>query len=1299
MPYKFSSILIRLAWAYFAIALLVVQPARGQMGSEGTLNVVVLDQSGGAVDGAQLELKELTTNDVRTSVSQQLGTAVFPHVPLGTYQLTVRKGGFRDSVIETVVIQGGRVTDVKVELVVGAAVETVVVNAAALPLMETTSNAVVTTIDLKQIEELPLSGRDVSALAQLSVGYSGSGGLGTWNGLPLTAQGNTIDGVVSATSRMKFGGNVTPGLEARLEDIQEMTVQTSQVDLSQGMGMSAMQVNFVTRRGSNDYHGRIYEDFRNTVLNANSWTNNAIGLPRTPLILNNFGGSVGGHIIKDKLFFFGSFSMAKQPGSYLTGANVYPYYTNVLTSLAQSGIYTDSSGKQINLFQIAAANGLPSTVNPAIASQLALINTAVATAGTAISASGNPNYQNVNWLVASPITHYYPAFRVDYNATEKVRIDFSYEETKYNQPNAASPYFPGQAFADQAANNKSTNYIGSLGISWTITPTLINQFRGGYYYNAVFYDQGSKPDWLTNDQQAWGSLSGTAIASGTTFNLPITTFYPVINFSDNVSWTKGRHSASFGMDFYREQDHYYNAPDGIPNIGLGLAAGDPATNAFNAALSTEPYQDQKDAEALYATLVGRINGVGPVGSGFALDQKTGQYATQAGPTFNLDELQKGWGLYAQDSFRFTPHLTVNYGLRWDFVGDDHDLTSRYHGADMSEFYGPSMPGQSFSPGTLSDNLDPAYVAASHQYNGFNKTPQPTIGLAWNPSADQGIWRTLLGGSNTVIRAGFDIKRYTEPYQFFWNNASNYGKAFFQAFALQPIAGGGVGTFTPGSLSLGDTLPAFSKFPTAYSDTLEQSLYTYSVYYGGAGMDPHIHQPYLQEWNLGIQRQIGSSNVLELRYVGHRTLHQWISLNPNEVNIFENGFLKEFQAAQSNLKIYETANPGCVAAGTCSFANSGLPGQVSLPIMSTAFGGAVSTDFANQGFVTDLNQGAAGAFAASLAYPNGDFNYICNLVGSSLSPCTSYGYTTPGAYPVNFLQANPYLDPYQGGQGASWLTSAGYSTYHALQVDFRQKPWHGMQFDVNYTWSHTLGVQPDNSWTGNTTVFSIRDLRQGYGPTTFDLRNVIHASGTYDLPFGKGKALLNRPGIVDKVVGGWTLGTILTINSGYPFQLMGGYLTYNDYGDGGFVLNGTTVSKLQSAIGVFNTGSPYKSIFNPSVLSNPNGLCSSHLSGVCQNTTPGAFGFNPWLVGPGMWNDDLSISKVVPFGERIRFTLQAEALNVFNHPNWANPGVAPTYTGSTNVGSATFGESGPLSMTPNSTNLGARVVELRANITF
>ena len=339
-------------------------------------------------------------------------------------------------------------------------------------------------------------------------------------------------------------------------------------------------------------------------------------------------------------------------------------------------------------------------------------------------------------------------------------------------------------------------------------------------------------------------------------------------------------------------------------------------------------------------------------------------------------------------------------------------------------------------------------------------------------------------------------------------------------------------------------------------------------------------------------------------------------------------------------------------------------------------------------------------ATNMDYPFGRAPYICNLVGSSIQPCTTPqfgGSTTPGPYPLNFFQANPYADGNTSGSALAsigYMSAAGFGNYHALQVDFRQKQWHGMQFDVNYTWSHTLGLQPDGQWTGSVNEFSIRNLRQSYGPTTYDLRHVFHASGTFDLPFGKGKMLLNRNGIVDHIVGGWTIGTIFTYESGFPFQLLGGYRTFNDYGDGGLNLNGVTASQLQNAIGVFTptaTQCPasrpctFKDTLNPTLFGTGTGTCNTHLANVCQNTTPGVFGFNPWLYGPHLWNDDISVSKVVPFGERFRFSLQAEFLNAFNHPNWANPNGSITSGGFGTAGLSNFN--------------GARQIELRGNITF
>src|SRR5437879_2640022 len=322
------------AGCVFALFLLVFTSgtpnAWGQMGSQGTVNVLVLDSSNAVVAGAQLELRDLSTNDLRTAATQEKGTYSFVNLPVGTYSLSVSKAGFKTRAFQQIIVHAAQVTDLSATLDVGVTTEVVEVNENTGSLVETTSNAISTTIDMKQIDDLPLGGRDLTNLSHLVTGYTGA-----FSGLPSIAEGNNIDGINGSTSRMKFTGNSRPAVSARLEDIQEMTVQTDQLDLGSGYGQANMQVNFVTRRGTNTYHGRAYEDFRNTALNANSWRNNAQStpgnpVPRNKIILNDFGGSIGGPILKDKLFIFGSFAMSKQPGA-LTGQNY------VLTPATQGG--------------------------------------------------------------------------------------------------------------------------------------------------------------------------------------------------------------------------------------------------------------------------------------------------------------------------------------------------------------------------------------------------------------------------------------------------------------------------------------------------------------------------------------------------------------------------------------------------------------------------------------------------------------------------------------------------------------------------------------------------------------------------------------------------------------------------------------------------------------------------------------------------------------------------------------------------------------------------------------------------
>lgn len=1325
---------------YFVMSLVVLAGASAlsawaQHGSEGTVTVTVIDPSGEVVQGAQLELRDLTTNDLRKAETQGGGTYAFVNLSLGKYNLKVTKPGFESQVYDDVVVQAAQTTDIKAALKVGAITQTVVVSGGTAPLVETTTNAIGTTVDMRQIEDLPLQGRDLTQFASLVPGYNG-----TWDGLPSIAQGNNIDGVISSPSRMKFGGNSQAIVSPRVEAIEEMTVQSEQLNLDQGFGQANMQLNFVTRRGTNAFHGRIYDDFQNDGLNANSWANNAITAlnPANParknlLHINDFGASLGGAIIKDKLFFFGSYAERRIPGAFSTSNNLF-------TATAQAGTFTYNN-QTVNLFTLAqnynAANpgaNLPTGVLNCSASScpssvLAAVNSSTSSGQLTPSATGDPNLSQINWQVNNPQVSYFPAVRVDYNASEKIRFNLAWNMTKDNFPGANPPDFPGSAFAKTGAGNSDKNYTVGLGFTWTLSPTLVNEFRGGFLYNVSLNAYNAPPLSLNNPQLGWNYPNvpypqGSQM-SGTVFYSGINTEYPVFNASDSMTWQHGAHTMSYGFSWWREQNHYYNPVAGYPIANFGLANGDQAQGAFTigtgGTLPGATLGQQAEAEQLYAILVGRISGVQAGGGGYPFITSADNYVHEVG-RYNLDELTGGKGLFFQDSYRIRTNLTLNYGLRWDFTSPDKDLSKLYHSASPAAIYGPSGIGNLFNPGSFSSDpngLNPTLTQNPNPYNGWNHALQPAVGFAWNPS-DKSFVGRMVGGERTVIRGGFSLRNFTEPQQYVWNQASDYGSFYYQSFFLNANTTGATGTFKPGSLAISsfnpsaaDPTQAFQPYtyglsPAAFLKSEAASDFTFLGGPGLNGMNPNIQQPYTESWNLGIQRQVGQSRAFEIRYVGSRTERQWLNINPNEINIFgttsqfPNSFLTQFKNAQTNLAINQ-------ANGITSFANNGFAGQQATPIFDAAFAGEGSggagiplADYGAGNFITQLQTGQAGAMANILAGVGGTVPYFCNLVGASFTPCANNvaagTFNAAGArYPINYFQANPYSQTI----GSSYTVAEGYSNYHALQVDFRERAWHGLQFDANYTWSHTLGVATQNNWQGQGAVFTVRDMRLSYGPTLFDLRHVVHVNGTYDLPFGKGKEFANRSGVLDRIVGGWTVGTIFTFQTGAPFLLLGGTNTFNDYGDGGVVLNGVTAAQLQSSVGRHSIpGTTTVAFINPKYLASPTGG-GANPAYIAPNTTPGTFGQRVWLHGPHNTFDDISITKHFPITERFRFNLQAEMLNAFNHPTFS--------TGATN-GAVNFGFNaiqsggfgivgGPLNIYPNSPNAGARAIELRGNIEF
>jgi hypothetical protein len=1246
--------------------------AIAQSTTTGSVTVTVTDPSGSAVPNAQLEIKDLGTGVLQKAPTGATGTYTFPSLSFGIYQLTVTASGFQSQVFSSVQVVTSLNTNINVPLKLGATSESVTVSTNEVPLVESESSVLADTIDTKQVTSLPLQNRSMFALAFLIPGWSstspGSSG-GTWDNMPGGAIVSAdFDGTQAISNRFRSGGFTygTSVVNPRIEDVAEMTIQTAQLDLT-GNGTAAMKISIVTRRGNNAFHGRVYEDFQNTDLNANSWLNNARGLPRNIVKLNDFGGSVGGPIWKNKLFFFGTFAESKQPSS-ITASN------SVLSQGAQGGVFqykaTNGSIQSVNVMQLGVAAGGTNVLNSSVASQFSAINGILGQG--ILTAGSDPNLSTLSWQYAAIRTIYYPAMRFDFNASEKLRFSLSYTQTKTNYPGANAATWPGGIDTVDLTSSNSNDKIAGFGVDYTFRPTLFNSFHAGYMYQYSIFDPENLGLDLTKVTQSFFAY-GTGIYSGSYPRQAISSYYPMVSWNDTLTWQRGNHTIVAGGGYYHEQDHYWNGPGGYPGISLGYNQNEPSYSPLIAALSSAGLNttQQGQAAGLYATLIGQISSVYIAGGGRPLDTKTGQYKQYG--AYNLDEVQQSGNIFIQDRWRLRPNLTLNFGLRNDMVGDDHDLNGAYANASPANLWGPTTVGAIFQPGTLGGIANPTFNSHVHAYNTQWVNLQPAAALAWSPKFG-GFLGNILPDGKTVIRTGWSKRMYQEGAQNFWAYASNQGSFFFQQGSLSADTTGAVGTFQPGSLHLGQTLPQYALFPTTWAPTLPESTLSFNSSFWA--MNPNIRQPYVEQWNFGIERQIGAGTALEVRYVGNEGQHAWFNYNLNEVNILSNGFLKEFQNAQSNLAISQAAGKGN------SFANQGLAGQVPLPIFAAAFGGATTGSLYTQ-FTTQLKSAATGGTGAVGTVANtlaGTQSYICNMFGAKFSPCAALGLGGAGtSYPINFWEVNPFST----GNSVNYLDAVGHSNYHSLQVELRQRYWHGMQFNLNYTLSHSLVLGPVNGYQANAggSYLTDRNLQLSYRPSSYDIRNIFHASGGYDLPFGKGKPLLSGSKLGNEVLGGWNLSTIIIVQSGPPIQFSGGYATLNATANSGVVFApGVTGQQIQSALTVTRIGSPWVQTF-PSLVAANGGVSPNYFT---PNVTAGQLANFNYIYGLHWFNADLAVNKSIPIHESIRMTIQGQFLNVFNHPAFNAGGIGAT--------SLSFGQSTSLITT-------ARRIELRANIEF
>lgn len=1273
--------------------------AWGQASTAGELSGTVLDPSGAVIPGAALTISQPSTGFTRSVTASANGFYSLPDLMPGDYTLRVRAKGFSDALYNNVAVVTGRTLNLNVRLKIGTSTQTVEVSSQG-EVLETTSDTLATTLSPDTVQNLPLNGRDALPFAQLVAGAQSGGDqrFETYNAMPNAALNITVDGMNDNFQRYR---TATTGFfdaaPLRIGAIDEVTVSTNDLTADAGAEGGAT-LRFELKRGTNKFHGNAFWQAQNSAFNANTYINDAQGNKKAFYHLNDFGGSLGGPIWKNKLFFFGNYEQEYVPGT-LTGS------APVLTSAAQAGNFTytgtDNASHTVNVLSVAQANGFPSAVNPQVTGQFQQINPSVSKALQNIGT--NLPYQNqLVWQYSWNYDQIYPTLRIDYQINPKIEWHVAYDMEWRTYP--GNQIYPGDPNTNGSFN--STYQTFSTGLDWTITNAIVNQFSAGLLNTQEEFNVGhSFNPFTAENNQIIGapnfvnSLFGPNGNGGNAltpwipnYMLPEPRNNPVRNVSDLLTWTRGKHSLTFGGD-WRNSSDYDTGVNDPPSYNLGINTLDPAVNMFNPAnfpamdFSQANLQDLTNAEDLYATLTGRVNSVS--GSNY-VNSASHQYSILG--VMKQPEAQTVGGFYFQDAWRVTPHLAFNYGFRWQFSGAIHNTNNTYTNPTYANLLGPST--KLFAPGSLTGVANPQIDLRPSPYSADLKEPAPNFGFAWNPDLTDGFLGKLAGGSKLVIRGGAAITHYDEGWTTFEQATlfSNPGATQINYINAGPPTGTPSGEFPAGSLSLGGTAPTLNTFPGTFTFPAPESEFTFGNQ-TFATVDPNLRTPYIENWYFGLQRQFAGNTVLEVNYVGNHSVHMWMNNDLNEVNIFENGFLGQFKAAQANLAANTQANANnCSGSGTCSFEGS----PSSTPILEQAFGAGGSA-FTNPTYVNYVQTGQAGALANAIA---ANPTYFCNLVGgANFAPCASLGYTGSTAYPINIFQANPYAT----GEPIILLSNPGSESYNGLQAQVKHPAGHGLMFMANYAYSHAFtnryigDYYTSDQAVGNFTTLRNRHLSRA--PSPYDQRHTFRLYATYQLPF-RGQ---NR--LMKEAVHGWTLAPIVQWQQGRNFKLLGGTNTYNyydsalgqpDVSDSGVVLNGITVSQLQKKVGYFagpNTSTP-RLLMDPAVFGNGTGQ-------VAPETTPGQLGRFVYLHGPQYFNTDFAVTKDFPLFEELRLDIQAEMLNIFNHPNWA---VVDGYSGNTNNPAqyVTVTNSPAAAGTQISENLGSggsRDIQFRVQLVF
>jgi len=1235
-------------------------PARSQTAATAAVQGTVVDQQGAVVSGAEITLVDLATSVARTVKTNENGQYIFTSVTPGVYKITASAPGFRQAVVPAVKVDVAKSYTVNFTLEVGEIAETVEVTAGAgveLQTLDATVGNVIKGEALLRLPNLTRSAVTFFTLQPLTMPYRGVGVNDNVGGQVAGARSDqstfNLDGVditdnTVGTHPVKPSGvGVEPIIPVPAESIEEFRVGTTNPNATFGRS-SGGQITFVTKRGTNEFHGSAYWYHQNDNLNANTWTRNRTGQKDPELKDNRFGFSAGGPIVRNRTFIFGHYEGRRFPRSEDI-SRIVP------TETLRAGIlrFRDASGNIVSYDLRTSRLCGPANSDPCDPRGVGL-NPVVKALWDRLPPGNDPSLgDGLNTIgfrstADASITSDFAVVRLDHHFTDNWRFDGSFRYSRQTSNSTTQLDIGGLLKGNTLGVPASLAKVPvqprfvAAGITGQITPRVVNEFRFSWQRNFWWLQRvspfpqvpGTNVALQVAGHPAFGGLISEPIDVHTQVARTQGVNDRVLQFVDNATWIKGRHTLQFGgswrhlMLYHLRDDKVVGSLAAlVAELDVAGAVTIPPTNRPPSCTDTVRTNcllagDVTRWNRLYAGALGIVDNVGVM-----IVRDGNLNPRPIGAPLEVDATINAYEFYVNDVWRIRPSLTLTLGAsyQWQTPPVEKDgrqtflidqatgqvLTStqyfeaRRRAAFAGEIYNPSIAFQPIrqSPRRRIFDVDRTNFG-------------PRLAVAWNPSFTSGVAGRLFGERKMVIRGGYGIL-YDRLNTVQTIVIPLLGVGFAQTINCRGPRIGGVCASTSdpsNAFRIGIDGPApIPSIPAVKPPVVP------SVPFGeilSFQVDPDIKVGRSHSVDLTIQRELPGNLIVEFGYAGRlgRNLNQNVQLSA----------VPYFMRDKATLQSFAQAFDAVAAQLRAGVAPDRVTPQ---PWFENVLGSGGTVRVAT---------------ARTAAFRDGLLNDLWTFIQTSL--------LVAGQPTITNMQV---LD--------LWMrTDGGRSNYHSFFLTVRKAFARNLTFDVNYTLSKALDQAGlIQNFIGTFSSSYNPDI--DYGPAFFDRRHVVNAIGLYELPFGRGQRW-NTGTAFDKVIGGWYLSGIFTANSGLPLtfvqsnQVWGGDPLNFSVGAGAIPLRkpdfpNRVHRNVAGSGGIGTAGDPKRGGTGLNLFANPEAVFNSFRK--IRISEDGRQGRGV-LRGQPRWNLDLSIGKKTTITESMRLVFTFDLLNAFNRLELADP---------------------------------------------